>query len=132
MLSLNSSDLLQKNSNLIAMNEDSSVEFPTFAKVKFHGGLLNQYYNCFFLKALNCATIQKTNQKQPVDFKTLYHSFTQSHPPLSSSSVNMSGEEHKKGRASELEGQQQAFGRAMFLLSEPQREGVKKEQREGA
>ena len=34
-------------------------------------------------------------------------------------SVNMSGEEHKKGRASELEGQQQASGRAMFLLSEP-------------
>lgn len=35
----------------------------------------------------------------------------------------MSGEEHKKGRASELEGQQQASGRAMFLLSGPQRGG---------
>lgn len=37
----------------------------------------------------------------------------------------MSGEEHKKGRVSELEGQQQASGRAMFLLSGPQREGGK-------
>lgn len=37
----------------------------------------------------------------------------------------MSGEEHKKGRVSELEGQQRASGRAMFLLSEPQREGAK-------
>lgn len=37
----------------------------------------------------------------------------------------MSGEEHKKGRVSELEGQQRASGRAMFLLSGPQREGAK-------
>ncbi len=36
----------------------------------------------------------------------------------------MSGEEHKKGRVSELEGQQRASGRAMFLLSGPQREGA--------
>lgn len=42
----------------------------------------------------------------------------------------MSGEEHKKGRRSELEGQQQASGRAMFLLSRPQREGAKEESRE--
>lgn len=35
----------------------------------------------------------------------------------------MSEEEYKKGRVSELEGQQQASGRAMFLLSGPQREG---------
>lgn len=39
----------------------------------------------------------------------------------------MSGEEHKKGRVSELEGQQQASGRAMFLLSGPLREGAKRE-----
>lgn len=37
----------------------------------------------------------------------------------------MSGEEHKKGRVSELEGQQRASGRAMFLLSGPLREGAK-------
>lgn len=42
----------------------------------------------------------------------------------------MSGEEHKKGRVSELEGQQQASERAMFLLSRPQREGAKEESRE--
>lgn len=39
----------------------------------------------------------------------------------------MSGEEHKKGRVSELEGQQRASGRAMFLLSGPLREGAKRE-----
>lgn len=43
----------------------------------------------------------------------------------------MSGEEHKKGRVSELEGQQRASGRAMFLLSGPQREGAKEGEREG-
>lgn len=45
----------------------------------------------------------------------------------------MSGEEHKKGRVSELEGQQRASGRAMFLLSGPQREGAKEgsKEREG-
>lgn len=50
------------------------------------------------------------------------------HPPLPSFflSVNTSGGEHKKGRVSELEGQQQASGRAMFLLSGPQREGGRK------
>lgn len=42
----------------------------------------------------------------------------------------MSGEEHKKGRVSELEGQQRASGRAMFLLSGPQREGAKEGSRE--
>lgn len=65
------------------------------------------------------------------DFKYLRHSLSQSQPPLSSSlSVNMSGEEHKKGRVSELEGQQRASGRAMFLLSGPQREGAKEGERE--
>lgn len=66
------------------------------------------------------------------DFKSLPTSFPQSHPPLSSFflSVNMSGEEHKKGRVSELEGQQRASGRAMFLLSGPQREGAKEGSRE--
>lgn len=56
----------------------------------------------------------------------------QSHPPLSSFllSVNMSGEEHKKGRVSELEGQRRASGRAMFLLSGPQREGAKEGSKE--
>lgn len=43
----------------------------------------------------------------------------------------MSEEEHKKGRVSELEGQQRASGRAMFLLSGPQREGAKSGSREG-
>lgn len=42
----------------------------------------------------------------------------------------MSGEEHKKGRVSELEGQQRASGRAMFLLSGPQREGAKEGSKE--
>lgn len=48
-------------------------------------------------------------------------------PPLPSFflSVNTSGGEHKKGRVSELEGQQRASGRAMFLLSGPQWEGGK-------
>lgn len=42
----------------------------------------------------------------------------------------MSGEAHKKGRVSELEGQQQASGRAVFLLSRPQREGAKEGKQE--
>lgn len=56
--------------------------------------------------------------------KTLNGSLSSPH----SVPANMSEEEaHKKGRASELEGQQRASGRAMFLLSGPQREGAETE-----
>lgn len=76
---------------------------------------------------LQCKKKKKSSGATLADFKSLPLSFPQSHPPLSSLflSVNMAGEEHKKGRVSELEGQQQASGRAMFLLSAPQREGAK-------
>lgn len=56
---------------------------------------------------------KKVKEKQSLaDFKPLRHSFP-SEPPSSLSSfflsVNMSGEEHKKGRVSELEGQQRGL-----------------------
>lgn len=78
---------------------------------------------------LNYSTTMLDSSTSPVDFKPLLLSFPQSHPPFFSFflSVNMSGEEHKKGRVSELEGQQRASGRAMFLLSGALREGAKRE-----
>lgn len=92
------------------------------------------YQSTILLKAKKHynAAMQKSKSTTLADFKSLPASFPQSHPPLSFFflSVNMSGEEHKKGRVSELEGQQQASGRAMFLLSGPQREGEKEGKRE--
>lgn len=55
---------------------------------------------------------KKLKRSTLADLKPLRHSFP-SEPPSSLSpfflSVNMSGEEHKKGRVSELEGQQRGL-----------------------
>lgn len=72
----------------------------------------------FFLKTLG-PYLFKHNKRKTLNCSL---SSPQSFP------ANMSEEEaHKKGRASELEGQQRASGRAMFLLSGPQREGAETE-----
>lgn len=111
--------------------------FSALAKVQFQSGAASPIFlkvNKHLIILLQCKKPPKTTKNTTLaDFKSLHHSFPQSHPPLSSFflSVNMSGEEHKKGRVSELEGQQRASGRAMFLLSGPQREGAKEGEREG-